>query len=102
MKQIRDGAVWTLTNIQQSNEIRIILADSTFRGEVLHIVNAETERKPSWEILLETNGGRLHWREQEHGGRVEQLKIRPENKKSPQLAQTRVSRGPRDGVLRRP
>jgi hypothetical protein len=73
MRQISDGAIWNLSNIQQSDKIRIILADSTIRGEVLRIVNAGSEWIPSWEILLEAKGGLFHWRQREHGGRVERL-----------------------------
>lgn len=73
MKQISDGNVWNLANIQQSDKIRIILADSTIRGEVLRIVNAGTDWVPNWEILLDAKGGLFHWRQREHGGRVERL-----------------------------
>src|SRR5260370_32460709 len=96
MKLKHDCSVLSLTEIQQSDQIRIILAASIFRGEVLHIVNAGTEGIPSWEILLETKGGLLHWRQREHGGRVEQLKIRPQSKKPPHRARTRFRSAPNE------
>ncbi len=73
MKRIADCGFWDLADIQRSDKIRIILSNSTLRGEVISIVNAGTEWTPSWEILVDTKRGLFHWRQQKHGGRIERL-----------------------------